>query len=401
MSEIAPVQAGPHATASWAMGRRPYLDNLKVSLIAAIIVIHGILGYSGMVSAWTYTEVREVTLAPATEIVLFLVAAPFGLFLIALLFLVAGLLTPGSLRRKGAARFARDRLLRLGIPFAAYVFVIQPVLIYVLAHPLGLLPGSIWQEWFGPERRLDTGPLWFVGVLLIFSLGYAGWSALARRSSGRHVAAAPLRPGGREVSVRTLAVVVALVAPASFAIRLIWPYGSESGITDLNFWEWPVCLSVFGLGLVAADQGWLTQVPAELARQCGRVTAVGVGGLTALLVFAGLRDGIDTALGGWSPAAAAFAVVDAVLTVFGSVWLLALVQRRFDRRYRFGPPLARAAYGAFIVQAVFLLGIAVLLRPLTAPAEVKALLVATGAVLGSFGTTWLILRFVPGARRVL
>ncbi|MGA8046060.1 MAG: hypothetical protein WCA30_07310, partial [Dermatophilaceae bacterium] len=97
----------------------------------------------------------------------------------------------------------------------------------------------------------------------------------------------------------------------------------------------------------------------------------------------------------------AFAAADAVLTVFGSVWLLGVAQRRLDRTYRLGPELARAAYGAFILQTVFLLGIAVLLRPVDAPAEVKALLVASGGLICSFGVAWLLVRFVPGARRVL
>ena len=384
-----------------ARPRRPYLDNIKVALIAAIIVIHAILGYAGMVVAWTYTEVREVTLAPATEIALFLVAAPFALFLIALLFLVAGLLTPGSRERKGTARFVRDRLMRLGIPFLAYVFVIQPILVYALAHPLGLLPGSLWDEWFGPEHRLDTGPLWFVGVLLVFSLAYAVLYAVVRSAPGRHVARRPGPGDVRPITVRTLALLAAVVAPTSFAVRLLWPYGSESGISDLNFWEWPACLAVFGLGVAAAGQGWLDWVPPELVRRCGVVTAVGVVAVVALLAVAGLQDGIDGLLGGWSLSAAAFAAVDAVLTVFGSVWLLGVAQRHLDRTYSFGPELARAAYGAFILQTAFLLGIAVLLRPLDAPAEVKALLVASGGLVCSFGVAWLLVRFVPGARRIL
>jgi hypothetical protein len=81
------------------------LDNLKVLLIAAIIAIHAILGYASWVEVWTYTELREVTLTPATQVVMFVLVSPFGFFLIALLFLVAGLLTGPSLERKGTARY--------------------------------------------------------------------------------------------------------------------------------------------------------------------------------------------------------------------------------------------------------------------------------------------------------
>ena len=375
---------------TWASTRRPYLDNLKVVLITAIIAFHAILGYASTVEVWTYTALREVTLASATQVVVLVLVSPFGLFMIALLFLVAGLLTPSSLERKGTGRFVGDRLLRLGLPFVVYVLLIQPTLVYALEHPLGEAPGSFWAEYLGDERRLDTGPLWFVGVLLIFSLGYAGWTAWI---SPRH----PTRP----VSLRTLVLAALVVAPASFGVRLVYPYGSESGFTDLNFWEWPACLAVFALGVNASRHGWVTAVPDRLARQCRNVTLVGVLAMATLLMVVGLLDAVDDPLGGWNGAAVAFAALDAVLTVFGSVWLLSVAQRRLERRYRWGPLLSRSAYGAFMLQTLFLLGFAIALRQVPLPAEAKALIVAIGSVTCSFTTAWLLISRVPGASRIL
>ncbi|HEY3259724.1 MAG TPA: acyltransferase family protein [Pseudonocardiaceae bacterium] len=154
--------------------RHLYLDNLKVVVIAAIIAVHAALSYTGIIEVWSYTEVREVTFWPVTEVVLLLMIAPFGFLTIPVLFLIAGLLTAPSLQRKGTARFVRDRLLRLGVPFVAYVLLVQPAVMYALEHPLGAAPRSYWYEFLGAERVLDTGPLWFVGVLLIFSLGLCG-----------------------------------------------------------------------------------------------------------------------------------------------------------------------------------------------------------------------------------
>ena len=81
-SPVASAGPGP------STGRWTYLDNLKVLLIAAIIAMHAVLSYS-TVEVWTYTAMREVTLNPVVEAVLFVAVIPFGLFLIALLFLVA------------------------------------------------------------------------------------------------------------------------------------------------------------------------------------------------------------------------------------------------------------------------------------------------------------------------
>lgn len=383
--------------AEWASTRRSYPDNLKVLLIAAIIALHGVLGYVGTDQLWSYGDVQEVTLAPATEVLLFLVAGPFAVFMIPLLFLVAGLMTPPSLERKGPGRFARDRLLRLGVPFLVYVLVLQPSLMYSLYHPLGAAPGSYREEFLDDENRLDTGPLWFVGVLLVFSLGYAVW----RRVRGTRPVVDP-----PAITVVHLLVVVAAVTPLSFLVRLVYPFGSESGFSDLNVWEWPACLALFLLGASASSRGWLDGVPDRLRRQ-GRWVTLGtvvvMAGLVASVAVGGALDVEGGQLwGGWHWPALAFAGVEAVLAVFGSVWLLAEAQSHLDRRFRWaGPAVSRSAYAAFMLQGFVLIGLAVALRAVPLPAEVKALLVAGGGVFGSFALAWLLVTRVRAAARVL
>ena len=387
---------GP-AAEPWTSTRRPYLDNLKVVLIAAIIAIHGVLGYTGSMDLWSYTSVREVTLSPVTEAVLFVLNSPFGIFLLALQFLVAGLLSPPSLERKGPGRFARDRLLRLGVPFTVYVLLVQPAVMYALEHPLGGASRSYWYEFLGAERQIDTGPLWFVGVLLIFSLAYAGWEAVRR---GR-----PARRAPGPVTARALLAVVAVVTPASFLVRLVYPYGSESGVTDLNLWEWPACAAVFALGITASRQGWLATVPDDLRRRCRTVSLLALAAMAALLTVVGSLDRVDEAMGGWRWPALVFPVIEVTLAVFGPVWLLGAAQRHWPgpgARPRWaGPRVARSVYGAFMVQTPVLIGLAVVLRPLPLPAEAKALVVAAAGVVCSFGLAWLLIRRVPGLARVL
>ena len=63
----------------WAAKRQLYVDNLKVILIAAVIAGHAVLGYTEL-DAWSYADVREVTLRPAVAYVLLAVSAPFALW---------------------------------------------------------------------------------------------------------------------------------------------------------------------------------------------------------------------------------------------------------------------------------------------------------------------------------
>jgi hypothetical protein len=366
-----------------------YLDNLKVLLIAGVIVAHGLLGYSDL-EVWPYGLVRESTLAAPTHAVALAVAGPFALFLMALLFLVAGLLTPESLHRKGTQRFVRDRLLRLGVPFLVFVGLLWPVLLYALYRPLGHVTGSFWVATLQGEP--DTGPAWFVAVLLLFSLLYAAWSAV-------RPARLPTRPG-HPVTATTLGVLAAGVAVASFAIRLWLPFASEAPL-DLNEWQWPECAVLFGIGVVTARRGWLTQVPPGLAVRARQVTLAAAVAAAAYTGVAGpLGIELTSLVGGFRPEALVFATLEGLLTVFGSVWLLAVAQRRLDRPLPRGRELARCSYAAFLVQGAPLLGLAAALRPVPVPAEAKAVVVALGGVALSYGLGCLLVR-LPGARRVL
>jgi hypothetical protein len=384
----------PQRTAGRVAARLSYLDNMKVALIASIIAMHAVLGYVAVEDLWSYTSLREVTLTPVVEIVLIVAISPFGFVLMPLLFLIAGLLTAPSIGRKGAARFARDRLIRLGVPFVVYVGLVQPAVMYALEHPLGAATGSYWHEFLGDERRLDTGPLWFVGVLLLFSLAYAGWVGVRRNR--------PRPPDPAGITFRHLTLLAAVVVPASVLVRLVYPYGSDSGFTDLSFWQWPGSIAMFGLGIAAARRGWLVAVPAAVRRHCRSAVPFALASMVGFLALIGFRETVDEAMGGWHWQAVVFAVLEAALAVFGSVWLLDLAQRRLggERRWA-GPDVRRSAYGAFIVQTPVLLGIAVLLRALALPAEVKAIVVAVGGVVCAFAFARLLISRVPFAARVL
>ncbi|MGH3462343.1 MAG: acyltransferase family protein [Kribbellaceae bacterium] len=379
-----------------ASDRELYLDNLKVVLIAAVIAIHGVLSYAGGLDVWWYTEVRETSLSAVTENAMLVVVGPFGLLLIPLLFLVAGLLTTPSLARKGAKAFVRDRLLRLGLPFVAYVVLVQPPVVYALEHRLGVAPRSYLHEFLGEPAQIDLGPLWFVGVLLIFSLVYAGWVATRRHRTTRRAA--------HRITFGRLLLVAAAVAPVTAGVRLMFRIGDEGLVSGLNFWEWPACAALFAVGVVGSRAGWLERVPVRLVRQCRAATLLAAGGLVVVMAGGaalGVIDGVEWR-GGPSWVAIVFAALGSPLTVLGPVWLLGAAQRQLDRRLPYaGPAAARSAYGAFIVQVVVLIGLAVALRPVPLPAEVKALLVASGGVAGSFAIAWLLITRVPGLWRVL
>jgi hypothetical protein len=132
------------------------------------------------------------------------------------------------------------------------------------------------------------------------------------------------------------------------------------------------------------------------------VTAVaGVG--IALFLLAALWLGVpqQAFLGGAHWAALVVACLEGLLTVFGSLWLLAAAQRHLTGWARYGPGLARSAYAAFVLQAPVLIGLALAMRPVPVPAEIKAATVALGGLAISFGLARLLTTRVPLLTRLL
>lgn len=371
-----------------APGRSASIDNLKVGLIAGIIAAHALNTYSEF-GSWTYQEVREVSLSEPVETT-FTVVASFGAsFLMGLFFLIAGLFTPASLERKGTGRYVRDRLLRLGVPFAAFTFLLWPLTVYLVREPIEHV-GSYWFWFMNLDPFLDNGPMWFIGVLLLYSLAYAAWRTW--RPAGR--------PEPTPLRGRTLVAWAVGIGAATFVVRLAFP--ADSGqILNVHLWQWPQCAGMFALGVAAGRHGWLEPVPQGLRHRCG-VAAVVAGLLVPALIFSADPLGYveEDYFGGLGWPALGTALVEGAMAVAACVWVLGFAQRRLDRQGPLGRRLVRSAYAAFLIQGPVLLAIAFAMRPLDLPGDAKALVLVVTGVTGSFALAWPLVSKTPLGRVV-
>jgi Acyltransferase family len=123
-----PVGPGPRGR--WA-------DNLRVLVIALVVVWHTAMAYLGG-TGWYYLD-RTTSKSWAAAVTPAWVFAGFAL---GPLFLVAGWFSARSLARNGAGAFAGTRLLRLGVPLIVFIFLINPLATY-----LGNLRGPATRAW--------------------------------------------------------------------------------------------------------------------------------------------------------------------------------------------------------------------------------------------------------------
>jgi Acyltransferase family len=379
--------------------RVPYLDNLKALLVAAIIVAHSLVAYSDYSGAWPYQTVQEVRLSGVTNAVLRVPMVAGVLFAMGLFFLISGLVTPGSIERKGPPRYARDRIVRLGIPLVVFLFMWQG-LIWFTYRQTGYSTWSYWAVFMHASPFLEPGPMWFVGVLLIYSLGYAAWRQWRRHHASPFAAHARSASDGRDqLSGRTLIALAAGISIATILVRPVFPFLSGQ-IGQLKLWQWPQYLAMFGLGIVAAQRRWLDPLPDRIWRRCGAAAlSATVAVLLLLLAIHLAGDSTNVLKERLHWAATLLAAIEGPLAVSACVWLIGAAQRHLNRPpHALGRALARSAFGAFIIQGPVLIALMLELRPLAASAEIKALIVACAGVTISFALSWLLVTRTPIGR---
>ena len=344
------VAAGTRPDQAPAVAARVgWMDTLRVTAIAGVIVMHAATAYLIDID-WYYQERTTSTLTPT------LLAFPAllgGLFGLGPLFLLGGLLSAGSLARKGPGGFAGGRLLRLGLPLLAFYVPLDPLTDYLGALAEGQQP-RLWPYLTDQTGTRDTGPMWFVALLLLLSLAYAA----LRRLRPAHAGVMAV------VGRRYLVAAAAAIAVGSFMVRLVSPLGEET-LANLRWEAWPQGMGLFTLGVLAGERGgWRALTGAGARLRAGGIAAVL--GLTALAAWALATDRLDAVAGGLAWPSAAFAILEGVGAVALSLWLVAWFRRRCDRP---GPLVRRAGRG-------------VLCRLCAAPARAGGAVAACSSVAG-------------------
>jgi peptidoglycan/LPS O-acetylase OafA/YrhL len=154
------------ARATLRPARVGYLDDLKTVFVAGVIAFHAVVSYA-TVGSWPYQDVQESRLSAPSEAVVVVIFGPPAFFLMGVFFLLSGLVGPGSVDRKGIARFVRDRLLRLGVPVVVMTVLVWPLLIAGLHRATGdtsatyvsaLVHATPLLDWASP-LSVETSPL--------------------------------------------------------------------------------------------------------------------------------------------------------------------------------------------------------------------------------------------------
>ncbi|MFI4974607.1 MAG: acyltransferase [Caulobacterales bacterium] len=332
--------------------------------------------------------------------------APFGIiagyndvFFMSLMFFVSGLFVTDSLKRKGATGFMRDRIVRLGIPFAVCAAILAP-LAYMPAYlSRGGTVSTFIPAWLSLPQWF-SGPAWFLWVLLAYGAVAAGLWAVAPRAFpalGRICGAAGQRPivfYAGLAGVSALAYFVMIHAFDSSSWFNWGPFTIQKGrvIHYAVYFFAGIGVGAAGLeqGLLAAGGRLARRWPVWLGASVLAFAAIGAFLVAAILAKGQPRllwDGFGAPLFALACAASCFAVTGIFL-------------RFATKRTAVWDSLANNAYGMYLTHYVFAAWVQYALLSLALPGLVKGLMVFTSVVALSWGVT-MLLRRAPLARHVL
>src|SRR6266513_491439 len=168
------------------------LNNLRISVIVVVVTVHAAIAYLGSSPASSFNfddppyRWRSIPIVdPERWFGFDIFCALQDVYLISLLFFLSGLFVWPSLARSGSRIFLRDRLLRIGVPFALTVGLLMPLAHYPVYRVTAVDPSlaSFWQHWLALPFWPD-GPPWFLWVLLVFDFAAAGFYQFAGTPQG-------------------------------------------------------------------------------------------------------------------------------------------------------------------------------------------------------------------------
>jgi peptidoglycan/LPS O-acetylase OafA/YrhL len=368
-----------------------YIDRLRTVMTVLVVVFHAAITYGGS-GGWFYHEVESS--GTPSSLLLTVFCGTNQAYFMGLFFLLAGYFTPAALERKGNARFIGDRFLRLGLPLLAFGLILAPLTAAMVDFAKG---DGFWPTilWFWHQKRFINGPLWFAEALLIFSLAYCAWRAIA---------GAPLAQTQRTPkpvpAYRWWLVSAVGVAAAALAIRQFIPVGKDVIGMQLGYFSSYIFL--FAVGIAAWRYDWLRRLGWRNARPWIWTLAVAWPCLPVAIVAAIQFIGVGKAnfSGGLSWPAVFYACWEPFVA-WGLIaaWLL-VFRERMNQPSALWAWLNRRAYAVYIIHPVVLVGVSLLLRGWVAPPLVKWGVVGPLACIAC----WLVadpLVRLPGVRRVV
>jgi glucan biosynthesis protein C len=379
--------------------RVPFLDNLRYLMILLVLVYHACGAYASVAPHW---QVHD-----STSLVADIIRELFDVFMMPLLFFVAGFFAPVTLEKKGTWGFLKDKGRRLLVPWALAVFILLPLAIY--DQPINPVR-PFWRYWpwylsrFEVRLRFTQTPAgpttqaiyWFISLLFIFFLGYAFICILTNRWKRGSTLPAGDQINSGYALFTGLIMFGLLISSGYFVLLLYFP--DSSWFTVHAILEFQVTRLVsyagsFAFGIFGRKRGWFID-----GKPLGSPALWGVfsGLLAVTYLLAGRPVFTDTA--GTANLSVgfllAFAFLRSFLLLSLLVFFISFGARYWNRAKALDRQLSALSYDIYLTHYWFVVAVqAALLQWVAGPVLAKMALVSAAALGLSYGISrWVLAR---------
>jgi glucan biosynthesis protein C len=389
----------PTTLKSVASARLAFMDNLRYLMVVLVIVYHAVAAYAINAPHWVIHDTSMLAADIVREL--------FDVFMMPILFFVAGYFALTSLEKKGVWEFLKDKVKRILVPWALAVFIVAPLALYDQAVKHIQPFWKYWLWYLGQfELRLrytqtPVGPTtqmiyWFLSLLFAFFLIFALVYEVVRkwRGTGIQLAAHKIEAGNSIlIGLVTFGLLMSL---AYFVLLILVP--DSSWLTLYMFLEFQVTRLVpyagaFAFGIYAQSQGWFTD-----GKQLGSLTLWGAASAVLAVVYLAFGQPVFVDTAGTAKLSTGYLLAFAFLRSFLLLSLLVLFVsfglRYWNHANKLDQQLAATSYNIYLVHFFIVVALQMALTGWVGGlASIKVAIVFLAALALSFGISrWILAR---------
>jgi len=364
--------------------RFAYLDNIRSLVIFLVITTHTEIIYSSY-GFWPYIEGSPEKLSDNE-------AAFFGLYgmfthawSMGILFFISAYFSTKSLAKRGAVKYMKERLFRLGVPLLISIFIFTPFIEFVLLGKHNEITlGQYYLDFIVSSRWLSSaGPLWFATVLLIFCTLYVLYRKIVHRH--RVILA---------VNLRHIVSVIVGIGVFAFLIRLVFPINTR--FFNLNICYFASYIVMFMAGISVGENNLMEQINREkniVGMKLALVIGIPLWGI--IMIVGGPLYGNMYIYGGFRWQSLVFAFWESFVAIGFSIGIIAFFKKYLDTANRYSELLAQNSFGMYVFHSPLLTAIALSLKQWETTMFTKFAIVLPIAYVASFLFTFLIRKIKP------
>ena len=372
-----------------------YIDNIRTLLVILVILLHVSIIY-GPIEFWYY---YEGTVQTSTYILGFFISITQAFFM-GLFFMISAYFIVPSYSRIKTGIYIKKRLKRLGIPLLFYTITIGPFLLYIKAFFVSGYKVNFFSFYYNYIIKniiIETGPLWFIEVLLIFTLIFIAIIVTIKKIKNKKIIIKKESQNFPE-NYR-LYVFILILTVVTFISRLWFPIGGTA-IGQLSFFPQYILLFVFGI--FAYINNWFEKITYRKAIFWFKTLTITAPLWLLILYLSGtFEEGTITKfVGGFHWQAFLYSLWESILCVSISICIIYFFREKLNFQNKFLKILSVSAYTVFIIHPLIIYPLAFLIRAYDLHPLIKFLTVSVIGLTLSF-LIGILVRKIPSFKKIL